>query len=317
MNAPSGGGLSRPLSAKVLAVDANLMLAMDARRFLCAMQELTEGTLVATHQVMIEAWDKCTETSAKAAGNFVRHQFFEGRPQLWQPRRKPKVKRRRCVWNMHRQGQNAWHHPAQSAIKGNRHYASKSPELSKPKPRTRTTGCGELFNGRSATPSKRAARPKKRSAELNKRNPRGNGAMRSWARLCIVPALFAFGGCGGGPDCDKFDMTEDKAVEIICNVMKAGRKYEDFHACNQRTTLFGDYVDYQSYKTEDEIDEESRGGEMRFAMCDKLGNAAEMSSGFDPVFHPFTCAVELLRDEGYEFAYYGRDSSSPVATCEI
>ena len=71
MNAPSGGGLSRPLSAKVLAVDANLMLAMDARRFLCAMQELTGGTLVATHQVMIEAWDKCTETSAKAAGNFV------------------------------------------------------------------------------------------------------------------------------------------------------------------------------------------------------------------------------------------------------
>ncbi len=54
------------------------MLAMDARRFLCAMQELTGGTLVATHQVMIEAWDKCTETSAKAAGNFVRHQFFEG-----------------------------------------------------------------------------------------------------------------------------------------------------------------------------------------------------------------------------------------------
>ena len=78
MNAPSGGGPSRPLSAKVLAVDANLMLAMDARRFLCAMQELTEGTLVATHQVMIEAWNKCTETSAKAAGNFVRHQFFEG-----------------------------------------------------------------------------------------------------------------------------------------------------------------------------------------------------------------------------------------------
>ena len=79
IDAAAGGGQRRTLSAKVLAVDANLLLGMDARRFLCAMQELTGGALLATHQVMAEAWDKCTETSAKAAEHFVRHHFFEGK----------------------------------------------------------------------------------------------------------------------------------------------------------------------------------------------------------------------------------------------
>ena len=67
---------ARP-SAKRMAVDANLMLAMDVRRFLCAMQEVTGGTLLVTQRVFHEAWERCAEVSAKPAKRTVAHQAVE------------------------------------------------------------------------------------------------------------------------------------------------------------------------------------------------------------------------------------------------
>ena len=65
--------VARP-SAKRMAVDANLMLAMDVRRFLCAMQEVTGGSLLVTQRVFHEAWERCAEVSAKPAKRTVAHQ---------------------------------------------------------------------------------------------------------------------------------------------------------------------------------------------------------------------------------------------------
>ena len=69
--------VARP-SAKRMAVDANLMLAMDVRRFLCAMQEVTGGSLLVTQRVFHEAWERCAEVSAKPAKRTVAHQAVGG-----------------------------------------------------------------------------------------------------------------------------------------------------------------------------------------------------------------------------------------------
>ena len=68
---------ARP-SAKRMAVDANLMLAMDVRRFLCAMQEVTGGSVLVTQRVFHEAWERCAEVSAKPAKRTVAHQTVGG-----------------------------------------------------------------------------------------------------------------------------------------------------------------------------------------------------------------------------------------------
>ena len=76
---PAKGQADARPSAKCMAVDANLMLAMDVRRFLCAMQEVTGGSLMVTEQVFREAWERCAEVSAKPAKRAVAHQAAEGR----------------------------------------------------------------------------------------------------------------------------------------------------------------------------------------------------------------------------------------------
>lgn len=70
-------------SARVLAVDANLMLAMDARRFLCAMQELTGGVLVVTERVFKESWEKCADVAAKPAERAVLRKADESGRGRW------------------------------------------------------------------------------------------------------------------------------------------------------------------------------------------------------------------------------------------
>lgn len=47
------------------------MLAVDARRFVCAMQELTNGHVWATEQVWREVWGACVATSHRAAKRSV------------------------------------------------------------------------------------------------------------------------------------------------------------------------------------------------------------------------------------------------------
>ena len=47
------------------------MLAVDARRFVCAMQELTNGHVWATEQVWREVWGACVATSHRAAKRTV------------------------------------------------------------------------------------------------------------------------------------------------------------------------------------------------------------------------------------------------------
>jgi len=54
-----------------IALDANLMLAVDARRFLCAMQEMTGGHIWATEQVWREVWGACVATCHRAAKRSV------------------------------------------------------------------------------------------------------------------------------------------------------------------------------------------------------------------------------------------------------
>ena len=49
----------RPVEASRIALDANLMLAVDARRFLCVMQEMTGGHIWITEQVWRETWGRC------------------------------------------------------------------------------------------------------------------------------------------------------------------------------------------------------------------------------------------------------------------
>lgn len=76
---PAKGKANARPSAKRMAVDANLMLAMDVRRFLCAMQEVTGGSLVVTERVFLEAWERCAEVSAKPAKRTVAHQAVGSR----------------------------------------------------------------------------------------------------------------------------------------------------------------------------------------------------------------------------------------------
>ena len=47
------------------------MLAVDARRFVCAMQELTDGHVWATEQVWREVWGACVANSHRAAKRSV------------------------------------------------------------------------------------------------------------------------------------------------------------------------------------------------------------------------------------------------------
>lgn len=61
-----------------IALDANLMLAVDARRFLCAMQEMTGGHIWATEQVWREAWGACVATSHRAAKRSVQSALRRG-----------------------------------------------------------------------------------------------------------------------------------------------------------------------------------------------------------------------------------------------
>ena len=76
---PATGQADVRPSAKCMAVDANLMLAMDVRRFLCAMQEVTGGSVMVTERVFYEAWERCAEVSAKSAKRTVAHQAVGGR----------------------------------------------------------------------------------------------------------------------------------------------------------------------------------------------------------------------------------------------
>ena len=54
-----------------IGVDANVMLAASVRRFLCAMQEDTDGEVVVVPQAWNETWWRCTDTGLKAARNEV------------------------------------------------------------------------------------------------------------------------------------------------------------------------------------------------------------------------------------------------------
>ena len=61
-----------------IALDANLMLAVDARRFLCAMQEMTGGHIWATEQVWREVWGACVATCHRAARRSVQSGLRRG-----------------------------------------------------------------------------------------------------------------------------------------------------------------------------------------------------------------------------------------------
>ena len=61
-----------------IALDANLMLAVDARRFLCAMQEMTGGHVWATEQVWREVWGACVATCHRAAKRSVQSSLRRG-----------------------------------------------------------------------------------------------------------------------------------------------------------------------------------------------------------------------------------------------
>ena len=54
------------------------MLAVDARRFLCAMQEMTGGHIWATEQVWREVWGACVATSHRAAKRSVQSALRRG-----------------------------------------------------------------------------------------------------------------------------------------------------------------------------------------------------------------------------------------------
>ena len=54
------------------------MLAVDARRFVCAMQELTNGHVWATEQVWREVWGACVATSHRAAKRSVQSLLRRG-----------------------------------------------------------------------------------------------------------------------------------------------------------------------------------------------------------------------------------------------
>ena len=54
------------------------MLSVDARRFVCAMQELTDGHVWATEQVWREVWGACVATSHRAAKRSVQSLLRSG-----------------------------------------------------------------------------------------------------------------------------------------------------------------------------------------------------------------------------------------------
>lgn len=54
------------------------MLAVDARRFLCAMQEMTGGHIWATEQVWREVWGACVATCHRAARRSVQSRLRRG-----------------------------------------------------------------------------------------------------------------------------------------------------------------------------------------------------------------------------------------------
>ena len=60
-----------------MALDANLMLAIDARRFFCAMQELTGGSVLLGDQAYQETWHRSAETGRRAAERTVEHWVAE------------------------------------------------------------------------------------------------------------------------------------------------------------------------------------------------------------------------------------------------
>ena len=54
------------------------MLAMDARRFLCAMQEATGGAVLVTERVWHETWERCVDACHKAARRTVLYSVCRG-----------------------------------------------------------------------------------------------------------------------------------------------------------------------------------------------------------------------------------------------
>ena len=56
-----------PSMGRIVALDANLMVAADTRRLLCAMQELTGGKVYVTPRVWRETWEVSADTNLHAA----------------------------------------------------------------------------------------------------------------------------------------------------------------------------------------------------------------------------------------------------------
>lgn len=60
-----------------IALDANLMLTVDARRFLCAMQELTGGAVLVGRQAYAETWHRSADFGRRGAERSVGHMVSE------------------------------------------------------------------------------------------------------------------------------------------------------------------------------------------------------------------------------------------------
>ena len=67
-------------TSNTLAVDADLLLHPATRRFLCAMQELSGGVLLATQATMRDAYERADELAALAAANLLRRLTPQGAP---------------------------------------------------------------------------------------------------------------------------------------------------------------------------------------------------------------------------------------------
>ena len=73
----SGLGAAVERSADRMALDANLMLTVDARRFLCAMQELTGGSVLVGRQAYMETWHRSADFGRRAAERSIGHLVSE------------------------------------------------------------------------------------------------------------------------------------------------------------------------------------------------------------------------------------------------
>lgn len=71
----SGAAVGRPTDR--MALDANLMLTVDARRFLCAMQELTGGAVLVSRQAYLETWHRSADFGRRGAERSIGHLVLE------------------------------------------------------------------------------------------------------------------------------------------------------------------------------------------------------------------------------------------------